>query len=72
MGEKKNCGMTDEEIRREHEERLQDSNDEYWLTHINEDKTFSEREDDLYYKQVKAEEAYWEEKCVEQLEMKKI
>ncbi len=69
MSKKKDYGMTEEEIRREHEERLQDSNDEYWLTPINEDKTLSELGDDLYYKQAKAEEVYWEEKHLEQLEM---
>lgn len=69
MSKKKDYGMTEEEIRREHEERIQDSNDEYWLIPINEEKTLSELEDDVYFKQAAADQAYWEEKRMEQLEM---
>lgn len=73
MGKKENddYSMTEKELRREHEERIQNSNDEYWLIPINEDKTLSESEEDLYNKQAKADEAYWENKLLEQLEMER-
>ncbi|MFP7494586.1 hypothetical protein SFC66_12415 [Terribacillus saccharophilus] len=69
MSKKKDYGMTEEELRKEEEERIQDSNDDYWLIPINEEKTLSELEDDFYFKQVKAEEAYWENRHLEQLKM---
>ncbi|MEC5423324.1 hypothetical protein QGM71_07405 [Virgibacillus sp. C22-A2] len=70
MSKKENgdYSMTEKELRRQHEEQIQDSNDEYWLIPNNEDKTLSEQEEDLYNKQTKADEAYWENKLLEQLE----
>ncbi|WP_404455198.1 hypothetical protein [Oceanobacillus kapialis] len=72
MSKKNDYGLTREELRREEEERIQDSNDEYWLTPINEDKTLAELEDDFYYKQVKAEQAYLDGKLEEQLEFEDV